>query len=42
MNTEDILIWIISNLLTDKQLDTKLPINKTIRQWYAGRMKERK
>lgn len=42
MNTEDILLWIIAHLLTDDQLNTKLPTGETIRQWHARRDRERR
>ena len=41
MNTEDILIWIITNLLTDSQLDARMPTGKTVREWHSRRQKER-
>lgn len=41
MNAEDILFWVIQNLLTEEQLDARLPTGKTIRQWAANRKKER-
>jgi hypothetical protein len=41
MNTEDILLWIIANLLTEEQLDTKLPTGETIRHWHTRRLRQR-